>query len=91
MTNEELEKVSQRVAEIVVEKIRLMQAEFDDEYQANLDRIREREELHEHISFAEANEYLLAELRDELSRAIEEEDYTKAAKLRNQIADIEGR
>ncbi len=91
MTNEELEKVSQRVAEIVVEKIRLMQAEFDDEYQANLDRIREREELHEHISFAEATEYLLEELRDELSRAIEEEDYTKAAKLRNQIADIEGR
>ena len=89
MSNEELEKISQRVAEIVVEKIRLMQAEFDDEYRESLDRIRDRDEMHDLIGFQEAEQYLLEELKAALDAAIAREDYLEANKIAKQIKAIE--
>ena len=66
-----------------------MQAEFDDEYRESLDRIRDRDEMHDLIGFQEAEQYLLEELKAALDAAIAREDYLEANKIAKQIKAIE--
>jgi hypothetical protein len=83
MTNDEIEKIAQRVAELVVDKLPEMKIQIIDddvEWEFTLeDEIEPQQELL----------YELARLMTSLELSLDEENYSKCAEIQAKIAKIE--
>lgn len=90
MTDKEIEKLATAVAKTVIAAMEKKQQEYDEEFARQMSMNHEMKILpytwHVDMPEKEKEEVTLASLELQLKQAIEDEDYSLAVKLQNEIS-----
>ena len=94
MTDKEMKKLAKLTAEMIIEHFEVKQEEWNDQFKNSLDSLKDQGLEDVEISFISENEAARLEIDDleqQLEKAIEDEDYTKAGELNTIIVRLKSK